>query len=88
MLSTNEDTIPRPCVILMQQRLIISATPEGEEKNSTELWPNSAFAPLLEILQNKPMLTVEHQTFSQRLLPTYKEKCTAINIATYANATD
>jgi len=61
MLSTDEDTIPRPCVILMQQqRLIISATPGGEEKNSTELWPISAFAPLLEILQNKPMLTVEH----------------------------
>jgi len=53
MLSTDEDTIPRPCVILMQQQmLIISATPGDEEKNSTELWPISAFAPLLEILQN------------------------------------
>jgi len=83
MLSTDEDTIPRPCVILLQQqRLIISATPGGEEKNSTELWPISAFAPLLEMLQNKPKLTVEHQTFSQTVLPTYKEKCTIINITT------
>jgi hypothetical protein len=82
-MSTDEDTIPRPCVILMQQqRLIISATPGGEEKNSTELWPISAFAPLLEILHNKPMLTVEHQTSSQRVLPTYKEKCTLINTTT------
>jgi len=82
-MSTDEDTIPRPCVILMQQqRLIISATPAGEEKNSTELWPISVSAPLLEILQNKPMLTVEHQTFSQRVLPTYKEKCTLINTTT------
>jgi hypothetical protein len=84
MLSTDEDLIPRPCVILMKQhRLIISATPDGEEKNSaTELWPISAFAPFLEILQNKPMLTVEHQTFSQRMLPTYKDEHSVINIST------
>jgi hypothetical protein len=60
MLSTNEDIIPRPCAIQMKQHRLII----------------SAFVLFLEILQNKPMLTAEHQTFTQRVLPTYKDECT------------